>query len=292
MIEKKEFGLNKMIVLPKSIINELKGNNLTNSLFVTDIGYYQNANKHFIERKSGSLQHILIYCIDGSGWVEIDDKKQIIQKNQYIIITPNTPHRYGSNHKNPWSIYWIHFTGSKSHLFVNHPNKKIEIDLATNARYSDRIILFDEIFYNLEMGSGVDNLEYANICLWHMLGSFRYLSQYRKINELNEHDKIEQSIRFMKNNLSKKLSLESISSHVELSVSQFCVLFKKKTSRAPIAYLTHLKIQSASQLLDFSTLQINEIAQKVGYQDPFYFSRIFTKTMGKSPKAYRNSKKG
>lgn len=281
-----------MVVLPKGIVEELKNNQLTSALLVTDIGYFPDAHGHFIERKTGSSQYILIYCTAGKGWAEIQGKKQIILKNQYIIIEPNTPHRYGSNNQNPWSIYWIHFTGEKSHLFVNYPNKKIEIDIATNARYSDRILLFDEIFYNLEMGYSTDNLEYANICLWHMLGSFRYLSQFRKINELNQHDRIQQSIRYMRNHLTEKLSLENIASHVGLSVSQFCALFKKKTSRTPLDYLTHLKIQHASRLLDFSTLRVNEIALQVGYQDPFYFSRTFTKIMGQSPKAYRNSKKG
>jgi YesN/AraC family two-component response regulator len=70
------------------------------------------------------------------------------------------------------------------------------------------------------------------------------------------------------------------------------LLFKKKTSRTPIDYLTYLRVQQASKLLDFSTLRINEIALKVGYSDPFYFSRMFSKIMGSSPKTYRILKKG
>lgn len=286
------FREEKTIVLPKGILKELEDNELTNSLLVTDIGFYSNAKHHYRERKQGSPQNILIYCIDGEGWLETDGKRQILKKNQYVIISAKTPHKYGSNNQNPWSIYWIHFTGEKAHLFVNHPNQKIEIDLASNSRFRDRILLFEEIYNNLEMGYSKDNLEYANICLWHMLGSFRYLSQFRKIIELNPHDKIAKSIRFMRTNMNKKLNLEDLANHCGLSVSQFCLLFKRKTSRTPLDYLTHLKIQHASQLLDFSDLRIGEIANQTGYSDPFYFSRVFSKIMGKSPKKYRNLKKG
>ncbi|KJD31705.1 hypothetical protein PK35_13190 [Tamlana nanhaiensis] len=282
----------RAIVLPKGILQELQDNPLTNNLYVTDIGCYLEALGHKRVRKNGSSEYILMYCTSGEGWVEVEGRTFTLKPNTYIILLPNVPHKYGSDSKNPWSIYWIHFTGDKAAFFVNYPNTKVEIDVATNSRFSDRILLFEEIFNNLELGYSLENLEYANICLWHMLGSFKYLSQFRKIREWHEQDRIDQSIRFMKTNLSEKLHLDIIASHVGLSVSQFSLLFKRKTGRTPLDYVTHLKIQQASKLLDFSSLRINEIAQQVGYSDPFYFSRIFTKTMGKSPKAYRNSKKG
>ena len=175
---------------------------------------------------------------------------------------------------------------------MNHPNEKIGIDLSENSRFRDRILLFEEIYNNLEMGYSKDNLEYANICLWHMLGSLRYLSQFRKIKEMNSSDRITKSITYMREHLNKKLSLKTLADHVDLSVSQYCSLFKKKTSRSPLDYLTHLKIQKASRLLDFSDFKINNIANQVGYSDPFYFTRVFSKIMGKSPKSYRDLKKG
>ena len=175
-----KYKQSRSVIIPKGILEELKMNELTNSLMVTDIGFYDKAIDHFRERENGCIQNILIYCTKGGGWFEVHGKRQVMRQNQYVILSANTPHKYGSNNKNPWSIYWIHFTGIKAHLFINHPNQKVEIDLASNARFKDRILLFEEIFNNLEMQYSMDNLEYANICLWHMLGSFRYLSQFRK----------------------------------------------------------------------------------------------------------------
>jgi AraC family transcriptional regulator of arabinose operon len=53
-----------------------------------------------------------------------------------------------------------------------------------------------------------------------------------------------------------------------------------------------LKIQEACHLIDFSNMKINQISLLVGFEDPLYFSRIFTKTMGSPPSDYRKKKKG
>jgi AraC family transcriptional regulator of arabinose operon len=53
-------------------------------------------------------------------------------------------------------------------------------------------------------------------------------------------------------------------------------------------YFIHLKIQEACKLLVLSRLSISEIAYELGYEDPYYFSRIFKKVMGTSPLQYRS----
>ena len=57
----------KSVVLPDSIIDNLRINPLTKLLYVTDIGYYPNAKFHFRERTKGIAQHVLIYCVEGEG---------------------------------------------------------------------------------------------------------------------------------------------------------------------------------------------------------------------------------
>lgn len=55
---------------------------------------------------------------------------------------------------------------------------------------------------------------------------------------------------------------------------------------------TYLRIQEACHYLDFTNLKINQISPLVGYEDSLYFSRLFTKTMGVPPSAYKEKKKG
>ena len=62
---------------------------------------------------------------------------------------------------------------------------------------------------------------------------------------------------------------------------------KKKTGLSPMDYYIKMKIQYACQLLSQSDLKIKEVAEKIGYEDPYYFSRLFKQVMNKSPKDYR-----
>jgi transcriptional regulator GlxA family with amidase domain len=98
------------------------------------------------------------------------------------------------------------------------------------------------------------------------------------------------SIEFMQQHLEHMVSLEELASAVNLSVSHYSNTFRKKTGYSPIVYFNHLKIQHACQYLQFTTLRVNEISSKLGIEDPYYFSRMFTKIMGLSPVEYRNKK--
>jgi len=96
----------------------------------------------------------------------------------------------------------------------------------------------------------------------------------------------------MQKNIEKGLSIADIANHVNSSASHFSALFKKNTGFPPIEYFNQLKIQKACQYLQFTKLRIREIAFQIGIDDPYYFSRLFTKTMGYSPKEYRDIRTG
>ena len=65
------------------------------------------------------------------------------------------------------------------------------------------------------------------------------------------------------------------------------MLFQKETGVAPISYFIRLKIQKACQYIVLTGLKLNEISTKLGFEEPAYFSRTFTKVMGFSPSEYR-----
>ena len=92
----------------------------------------------------------------------------------------------------------------------------------------------------------------------------------------------------MKENLDKCFSINELASNLKYSVSHYSDLFKKKTGVPPMHYFNQLKIQKSCQYLYFTNLTIKEIGFKVGFDDPYYFSRMFKKLMGLSPVNYRN----
>lgn len=214
------------------------------------------------------------------------------KKNDFFIIEAGTPHVYAASTSHPWSIYWIHFTGEQSHLFSELFNRTIYIDDSPTARFNDRIQLFNEILVNLEMGYSIENLEYITLCLWYLLGSFRYIPQFREINKPKTQDTIQKVINYMKANLDKQLTLEDMAKSVNYSPTYLSTLFTQKSGMSPINYFNQLKIQKACQLLDFTDKKAKEIAFELAFNDPYYFSKVFTKYMHMSPKEYRMKKKG
>ncbi|MCD7937898.1 MAG: AraC family transcriptional regulator [Tannerellaceae bacterium] len=139
------------------------------------------------------------------------------------------------------------------------------------------------------------NLEFACIHLQYFLSSTYYLSQFRGEytgEEDKSRDVITYAIHFMRENLGKKILVDDIARAAGLSTTYFSTFFQKQTGSSPISYLNNLRIQQGCQYLDFTDLKINQICHKIGYEDPYYFSRIFTKIMGMAPKEYRKREKG
>ena len=87
-------------------------------------------------------------------------------------------------------------------------------------------------------------------------------------------------------------SLQDICSEIYLSTSQFSALFKEGTGQTFVEYLTEVRIDEAKRLLKATDLRSYEIADRVGYQDPRYFSSIFKKITGFTTTEYRGELEG
>ncbi|HEX8545511.1 MAG TPA: AraC family transcriptional regulator [Cytophagaceae bacterium] len=285
------FKNQRAIILPAMVGTDLKNNRITKLLFVTDIGFYSVAHSHYRHREEGSEQYILIYCVDGIGWVEIPEERKEIHANMFFIIPARMAHKYGASQKNPWTIYWLHFSGSCIQGLFGEKFICSEISNSVEAN-SHRIKIFEEIYYNLSLGFGTENIEYASTCLWHLLGAFKYASSSHQQIVATDQDIIETTISYMREHLHEKITLETFAKLVNRSASHYSLVFKNRTSKSPIEYFNYLKIQRASQLLDFTSLPVHEIGERLAFDDPFYFSRLFKKIMGMSPSKYRMMEKG
>jgi AraC-like DNA-binding protein len=286
---KKEEGFPGQIsfVIPERILYLVRQNALISDLHLTDIGYYPQARYHFRERNSGSEQFILLYCTAGKGEIHLNETSHTVSADQFFIIPPGIPHAYHSDEQNPWSIYWIHFSGPKASSFAKFACQSISIERGKSSRISDRLDLFSEIFRNLDRGFSIETLEYINLCLSHLLASFSSISQFRLIKDFGEKDPVAQSINFMLENLTRRLKLGEIAQETGLSASHYSRLFQNRTGHSPIDYFIQLKIQRACRLLDNSGWMIADVSREMGFDDQFYFSRVFRKVMGMSPGEYR-----
>jgi AraC-like DNA-binding protein len=94
---------------------------------------------------------------------------------------------------------------------------------------------------------------------------------------------------YMQDNIHLQLELDDLAAVAHLSKFHFSSRYKALTGYSPIKHFLHMKIEYACQLLDSSEISVKAIAAELGYEDPLYFSRLFSKTMGMSPRAYRSS---
>jgi AraC family transcriptional regulator, arabinose operon regulatory protein len=273
----------RSVVMSARLLASIKANPLINNLYITDIGFYPHAKNHFRRRDEGIDEYVLIYCIDGSGTVLIDGQEHRLTPNTCFIIPAGQPHAYLANPLSPWSIYWLHFAGERAQCFSGLYSRVTHIKPCVSSRIDDRIKLFNEIITALELGFSKENIEFANMCLNTLLATFFYVETFRSVRGVRSSDPVDQAIFFMQDNLHESLKISDIARHVQFSESHLSRLFRNKTGSSPMDYFINLKMQEAIRLLTNKNLKIKEVAFALGYDDPFYFSRIFSRHMGSSP---------
>jgi AraC-like DNA-binding protein len=285
----------RLVVLPFNIIENALNNPLTSDLAIHSIGYFPKAENHFISRKNGCGEYLLIYCIKGEGWYSLQGKKHIVPANCFFILPAEQAHEYGASDHAPWYIYWIHFRGRKAELISTLLSEKKIIETGKNSRINDRITFFEEIITALELGIDENIINYVNLSLNHLLSTFLYNQSYQDIKARKKGKQntffISLATHYMNENIYNKLTLKDISSYFGCSESHFSRLFIKEINYSPMNYFLLLKIKRACQLLKDTDMKINQISFKLGFEDPYYFSRMFSKIKGMSPKNYRNKKR-
>lgn len=292
-IKKKDgFQGQKLISIPRQVINsKCVKNEIINSLYITDIGYYPKARFHYMERPQGADQFIFIYCHDGKGEVQIKKNTYSLEAGDYIVIPLKAAHAYHADEDEPWSIYWVHFKGNTAHKIVAALESRKA--LQGFIRFNEKLLeLFGEMYGQLEKGYSNDNLVCANMCALHFFSTVLYNDKYDLTGKLSNKDSIDLAIDYLSNHTDRTIALEEIAQQVNLSPSHFSYLFKKKTGFSPMEYFNHLKVQKACQYLLFTNKRIKEISQEVGIEDQNYFSRLFTKVMGMPPNDYREKRIG
>ncbi|MDB5087633.1 MAG: AraC family transcriptional regulator [Mucilaginibacter sp.] len=277
----------KLISLPKMIYKNMKSDNvILNQIFITHIGYFPKASYHFRERRKGCEDNIFIYCLYGKGWYIVDKKKYEVSPNQFFQIPATTEYlKYGADETQPWTIFWVHFSGTDLNSF----NRLLNITLndgPQNIPYNEKgLLIWKEMYSSLEMGYNKDNLNNANMCLYHFLSTFLYPDRHFSIT--GDKDIIKETIEFMREKLDSRFTVEDFGVRYQLSASYFSGLFRQSTGMSPMEYFIHLKIQKSCQLLFNTGVKIKDVAKEMGYDDQYYFSRLFKKLMGMSPAQYR-----
>ena len=282
----------RIVVLPRSVILHAQKQALTSGLMPTDAGYFPRAAGHWRERSEGVGQAIFIYCVRGSGWCEIAGERHSIHAGEVLVIPPHTAHAYGSDGKNPWTIHWFHAQGKSLASFLtelNVPTVRPVVFLGDDAQV---LAIFEEVLDILEHGYTPQQMIHAAHALAHLLA---VMIRHRHENWREQPDarqKINRTLAYMKEHLGQPLRLDRLAAMANLSRSRYAALFKAQTDFAPIDYFIRLRMHQACQWLDTTNFSVKAIANRLGYDDPLYFSRVFRSVNELSPIEYRRQHKG
>ena len=108
-----------------------------------------------------------------------------------------------------------------------------------------------------------------------------YAKQHRLFSKITSY--------ILENYTSSSLRVEDIAGYAGISEVHLRRIFKCSVNTTPISYINQLRLEKAKNMLIQSNLSINEIANSVGFEDAFYFSRFFKKEFGISPSKYKKT---
>lgn len=282
------------IVLPPIVVDLEKKDPLLRNLYITDIGFYPHAEGHYRTRPHAITEHVIIYCVRGKGHYTIGERTFDVSPNQYFVLPPNIAHTYWADEEDPWTIYWIHYSGELAPYYERPINEGPgNINPSPSSHIQDRNHLFEEIFFTLSDSHAIENLRYASSLLYYYLASMHFLSFYRREIPNSRTDSmavVPAVLHYMQENLGARLSLQSVAQYMGYSISHLSKLFREQTGMSPLFYFNNLKIEEARHLLRTSNLSITQISHSLGIDDAYYFSRLFHKQVGCSPSEYRTQK--
>ena len=274
--------------IPAPLVEEQKTNPLTSSLYFTEIGEIEIGRGSIWNTGEKLENNMLVYCTKGSGIVMISGEQIPVSGDQFFIIPQGDVFKYYSVIDTNSRLLVVHFNGNHSKLLGKEFSMVRSLISSVNNLVANREMLFEEIFKNLSKGFHDENLEYVNFCFGHLLATFIYANKTGDDLANDSNPVIRRAIDYMNKNLNLKLTLQQISSEAGYSPTYFTTLFKQETGYSPLSYFSHLKILKATEFLDYTKSKVKEISFFLGYADPYYFTKDFTKRMGMSPRQYRN----
>lgn len=244
------------------------GRIVTNDPFVTD-----NAD--------GREDYYLIYVERGELELLLNGNTYTAQSGATVIFPPHCPYKYTFDGNTSLSYLWAHFTGSYTARFLDdcgfgtlpcifHSKPNIKITSSFG-------MLFDVFSTHQPLQKQKLACRLEDILL-------RIASE---LHDTNASRSLTKSLGYIHTFYGKELRIPDLAQMESLSNSRYITVFKERMGMTPSEYVIDLRINVACDLLKNHTMSIKEVAACVGYDNPCFFSKIFKKKTGMSPKSYK-----
>lgn len=242
--------------------------------------------------------NVILYCIDGEFCISVEDRVFRVEKGDILFIPANTFYKPLDGGK--CQYYFFHFAATMISEMENNPKHIITSPHAgvvegygytfvstyrsgVNIRTHIKNVPYHvkSIFERAEKLCA-NNTEYSNqLLLDNLLRELIIFMGRNKTTTQNIH--LAKMLKHIEQNFSGDLSLSALSVRFGLSKSYIARLFREQLCCKPSEYVNNLRISIANTMLYQTNMTVSEIAEKVGYSNVYYFSRIFKQIVGCSP---------
>lgn len=246
----------------------------------------------------------LVYVKEGFGRRIVGEKLEDFYPGDLILLGANLPHVWLND-----AIFYKGFTNHRSRSLVIYFHKEIFstsfYEMPESMQLND---LFTRACRGIKIKGNTQNLVIDKMQqaakkkgftrllsvleILHIIATSKEIelitnTAYTEQNNKQSKDRLHDIYDYIIQNFSKEITLDDIAAHANMTPSAFCRYFKKRTNKNFIEYLNEVRISNACKYLLESGLNVSEIAFYCGYKTVSNFNKIFKKTNGLSPKAYR-----
>lgn len=279
----------RLIVVPPAVARRAATLPVCRDLRVTHIGAYQSAPHHFVDRPRGAQEHILIVCQGGKGTCAVNGRKHRMTTGHAVIVPARARHRYWADESDPWRIFWVHFTGARSRDYLSMLGLTVERPVCWLHDLPGVVEAFEQTYRHALGGYTDTDLFGLSTGLSRLLGICRLAQRALDVRRRRAEDQVLKTVHYMAENLQRPLTLGQLAAVASWSPPHYSMVFRRQLNLSPIEYLLRLKIQRACERLRTTDSRVSDIAREIGFTDPFYFSRLFRRRVGSSPRVYRET---
>ncbi|MFV0520536.1 MAG: AraC family transcriptional regulator [Lachnospirales bacterium] len=251
--------------------------------YVVSIGDFKYDTNYKLKRRNDD-SFLIMYIEKGKCELNLKDKDCILYENQIAILDCGEFHLYSSITN--WETKWIHFNGPVAREYFDIITKK----------YGNILNVYDSLTFLKKFNKIYDIFENNMVVKEYLISKYicdlltdiMAMNEDKKSEKYSNENLVELAITYIREHLTEKLTLEDISSYVNLSPYYFTRLFKKKTALSPHQYIMTMRLDLSKFLLRNTGLSIKEICFETGFNSESMFCYTFKQKIGVSPLNYRN----
>ncbi len=259
-------------------------------LWINSCGTYKLITKKEMPtfRPKGRLDYQLIYIHSGCGHFIFDESSPIVvPAGNIVIYRPNETQNYIYYGDDEPLIYWIHFSGADLEYLLkkyglNPDDRTLSVGVS-----SDYIRLFNKIILELQLKRPHYDTDSALLFMQIIILMGRIHEKRELSIPATVRLEIEHAMDYFHEHYHDQICIEQYLKDNNLSKNSFFRKFKVFTGVTPLQYVLDIRLSTAKRLLVETDYTINDIAMSVGYDNALYFSRLFHKHIGKSPREFR-----